>query len=37
VLLTIGETTFLRHAARAPKPQLPRDEQLAVHRVQLRR
>jgi hypothetical protein len=37
VLLTIGETTFLRRAARAPKPRRRTDEQLAVHRVQLRR
>lgn len=37
VLLTIGETTFLRRAARASKPALPTDERLAVHRVQLRR
>lgn len=37
VLLTIGETTFLRRAARAPKPQRRTDEQLAVRRVQLRR
>jgi hypothetical protein len=38
VLLTIGETTFLRRAARAPKPQRPTDdERLAIHRVQLRR
>jgi hypothetical protein len=37
VLLTIGETTFLRRAARAPRPRRRTDEQLAVHRVQLRR
>jgi hypothetical protein len=37
VLLTIGETTFLRRAARAPKPQRRTDERLAVRRVQLRR
>ena len=37
VLLTIGETTFLRRAARAPKPRPRADEQLAVHRVQLKR
>lgn len=36
VLLTIGETTFLRRAARA-KPRPRADEPLAVHRVQLRR
>jgi hypothetical protein len=37
VLLTIGETTFLRRAARAPKPRRREDERLAVRRVQLRR
>ena len=37
VLLTIGETTFLRRAARAPKPRRREDERLSVRRVQLRR
>ena len=37
VLLTIGETTFLRRAARASKPSPRTDERLAIHRVQLRR
>jgi hypothetical protein len=37
VLLTIGEATFLRRAARASKPERRTNEQLAVHRVQLRR
>jgi hypothetical protein len=37
VLLTIGETTFLRRAARASKPSPGADERLAIHRVQLRR
>ena len=37
VLLTIGETTFLRRAARASKPRPRTDERLAIHRVQLRR
>ena len=37
VLLTIGETTFLRRAARASKPTRGTDERLAIHRVQLRR
>jgi hypothetical protein len=37
VLLTIGETTFLRRAARAPKGRRPTDERLPIRRVQLRR
>ena len=38
VLLTIGETTFLRRAARASKPPRGTDEErLAIHRVQLKR
>jgi hypothetical protein len=37
VLLTIGETTFLRRAARASKPRREADEQLAIRQVQLRR
>jgi hypothetical protein len=37
VLLAIGESTFLRLAARAPKGQRPAEEQLPIRRVQLRR
>lgn len=37
VLLTIGEATFLRLAARAPKGQRPTEERLPIRRVQLRR
>jgi hypothetical protein len=37
VLLTIGEATFLRLAARAPKGRRPTDERLPIRRVQLRR
>ena len=37
VLLTIGETTFLRMAARAPKGRRPTEERLPIRRVQLRR
>jgi hypothetical protein len=37
VLLTIGETTFLRRAARAPKGRRPAEERLPIRRVQLRR
>jgi hypothetical protein len=37
VVLVLGETTFLRMAARAPKPHGTRDEPLPIRRVQLRR
>lgn len=37
VLFTIGETTFLRRAARAPKGRRATDERLPIRRVQLRR
>jgi hypothetical protein len=37
VLLTIGEATFLRLAARAPKGRRPAEERLPIRRVQLRR
>ena len=37
VLLTLGETTFLRRAARASKPRRPTDDPVAIHRVQLKR
>ena len=37
VLLTIGEATFLRLAARAPKGRRPTEERLPIRRVQLRR
>ena len=37
VLLAIGETRFLRLAARAPKERPPSDERLPIRRVQLRR
>ena len=37
VLLTIGETTFLRRAVRAPKGRRPAEERLPIRRVQLRR
>jgi hypothetical protein len=37
VLLAIGETTFLRLAARAPEGRRPTEERLPIRRVQLRR
>jgi hypothetical protein len=37
VLLTIGEATFLRLAARAPKGRRPAEQRLPIRRVQLRR
>jgi hypothetical protein len=37
VLLVIGETTFLRLAAHAPKGRRPAEERLPIRRVQLRR
>jgi hypothetical protein len=37
VVLVLGETTFLRRAARAPAPQRAAEEPLPIRRVQLRR
>jgi hypothetical protein len=37
VLLTIGEATFLRLAARGPKGRRPTEDRLPIRRVQLRR
>jgi cobalamin biosynthesis Mg chelatase CobN len=37
VVLVVGETTFLRLAARGPEPQRAAEEPLPIHRVQLRR
>jgi hypothetical protein len=37
VVLVLGETTFLRRAARGAAPQRTAEEQLPIRRVQLRR
>lgn len=37
VVLVLGETTFLRMAARAREPQRAAEESLPIRRVQLRR
>ncbi|HSB38403.1 MAG TPA: hypothetical protein VLD13_04880 [Gaiellaceae bacterium] len=37
VVLVVGETTFLRRAARAPRPRGGPEEPLPIRRVQLRR
>jgi hypothetical protein len=37
VVLVVGETTFLRLAARRPAPQRAAEEPLPIRRVQLRR
>ena len=37
VMLVVGETTFLRRAARAPRPRDAAEEPLPIRRVQLRR
>jgi cobalamin biosynthesis Mg chelatase CobN len=37
VVLVVGETTFLRLAARGPEPPRAAEEPLPIHRVQLRR
>ena len=37
VVLVVGETTFLRLAARGPAPQRPAEERLPIRQVQLRR
>lgn len=37
VVLVVGETTFLRLAARGTEPRRTAEEQLPIHRVQLRR
>jgi hypothetical protein len=37
VVLVVGETTFLRLAARGPAPQRPAEEPLPIRQVQLRR
>lgn len=37
VVLVVGETTFLRLAAREPAPERAAEEPLPIRRVQLRR
>jgi len=37
VVLVVGETTFLRLAARGPAPQRPAEEPLPIRQVQLKR